>query len=96
MRRGKRYTLEQFKYREYAENYSQSIKKAAKELGVYPRKHETTGFQYRGYDLYIKQQNNQFLFYTINEEKHIVIVLRVLQDGMDWQNIIKRWLGKHL
>ena len=96
MRRGKRYTLEQFKYREYAENYSQSIKKAAKELGVYPRKHETTGFQYRGYDIYIKPQNNLLLFYTINEEKHIVIVLRVLQDGMDWQNIIKRWLGKHL
>ena len=91
----KRYILEQFKYREYAENYSQNIKKAAKELGIYPRKHEMTGFRYRGYDIYIMPQDNQLLFYTINEEKHIVTVLRVLQDGMDWQNIIKRWLSKH-
>lgn len=27
-----------------------------------------TGFRYRGYDIYIKPQDNQLLFYTINEE----------------------------
>ena len=68
------------------------IKKAVKELNTFPMGYETTGFQYRGYDIYMKPQDNHLLFYTIDEERATVTVLRVLQDGMDWQYIIKCWI----
>lgn len=88
----KRYILEKFKYRDYADNFSARIKKAAMELDMLPTGYGKTGFRYRGYDIYMKPQNNHLLFYTIDEEKKVVIVLRVLQDGMDWEYIIKHWI----
>lgn len=88
----KRYIIEKFKYREYAQNFSAKVKKAVKELDTLPTGYDTTGFQYRGYDIYMKPNNNHLLFYTIDEEKMVVTVLRVLQDGMDWEYIIQRWL----
>lgn len=88
----KRYIIDNFKYREYAENFSRKIKKAAQELDTFPAGYGTTGFQYRGYDIYIKPQSNHLLFYTVDEEKMVVTILRVLQDGMDWQYIIQRWI----
>ena len=88
----KRYIIQNFKYREYAENYSSKIKKAAEELAIFPIGHHSTGFKYRGYDIYMKPQSNHLLFYTINDDKAIVTVLRILQDGMDWEYIIKRWI----
>lgn len=75
----KRYIIQNFKYREYAESFSVKIKKAAGELAIFPTKHQTTGFQYRGYDIYMKPQSNHLLFYTIDDDRNIVTVLRILQ-----------------
>lgn len=91
----KKYILKHFKYREYAENFSQKIKVAAMQLKVFPSGYETTGFQYRGYDIYMKPQSNHLLFYTIDERTATVTILRVLQDGMDWEYIIKRWIKRN-
>lgn len=88
----KQYIIEKFKYREYAQNFSAKIKKAVQELDTLPAGYDTTGFQYRGYDIYMKPNSGHLLFYTIDEEKMTVTVLRVLQDGMDWEYIIHRWL----
>lgn len=88
----KRYIIQNFKYREYAENFSSRIKKAAEELAIFPISHPLTGFKYRGYDIYMKPQSNHLLFYTIDDDKGIVTVLRILQDGMDWEYIIQRWI----
>lgn len=88
----KRYIIQNFKYREYAESFSMKIKKAAGELAIFPTKHQTTGFQYRGYDIYMKPQSNHLLFYTIDDDRNIVTVLRILQDGMDWEYIIQQWI----
>lgn len=71
----KRYIIENFKYRDYAQNFSAKIKKAAQGLDTLPT----------GYDIYMKPNSNHLLFYTVDEEKMVVIVLRVLQDGMDWK-----------
>ena len=92
----KRYIIENFKYRDYAQNFSAKIKKAAQELDTLPTGYGTTGFQYRGYDIYIKPNSNHLLFYTVDEEKMIVTVLRVLQDGMDWEYIIQRWIESNV
>lgn len=40
----KKYILDTFKYREYAENFSKKIKKAIKELDSFPKGYEATGY----------------------------------------------------
>ena len=40
----------------------------------------------------MKPQSNHLLFYTVDDDKGIVTVLRVLQDGMDWEHIIQQWI----
>ncbi len=92
----KRYIIENFKYRDYAQNFSAKIKKAAQEPDTLPNGYATTGFQYRGYDIYMKPNSNHLLFYTIDEEKMVVTVLRVLQDGMDWEYIIGHWIESNI
>lgn len=91
----KRYILQHFKYREYAENFSKTIKKAVQQLDTLPRGYDKIGFQYRGYDIYMKPQGNHLLFYIVNDETLTVTVLRVLQDGMDWEYIIRRWIREY-
>ncbi len=76
----KKYILEKFKYRDYAENFSSKIKKSAQELNTLPKGYGTTGFVYRGYEVYMKPTNNHLLFYTVDEVKKVVTVLRVLLD----------------
>lgn len=44
----KKYILRNFKYREYANNFSKEIKKAVQDLGTLPTGYGTIGFQYRG------------------------------------------------
>lgn len=91
----KQYILRKFKYRAYANNFSNRIKLAAKQLDTFPQGYGTTGFSYRGYDIYLKPAENHLLFYTIDDSKLVVTVLRVLQDGMDWEYIIREWLERH-
>lgn len=91
----KKYILNNFKYRDYAENFSAKIKKAARELDIMPRGYKTTGFVYRGYEIYLKPASNHLLFYTIDQARKEVTVLRVLQDGMDWEYIIQRWIERN-
>ncbi len=91
----KQYILEKFKYRDYAENFSSKIKKAAQALDTLPQGYKTTGFVYRGYEIYMKSSSNHLLFYTIDEERAVVTVLRVLQDGMDWEYIIQQWIDRN-
>lgn len=88
----KSYIIQNFKYREYAENFSMKIRKAAEELAIFPTSHKTTGFQYRGYNIYMKPQSNHLLFYTIDDDSGVVTVFRILQDGMDWEYIIGQWV----
>ncbi len=91
----KKYILQHYKYREYAENFSRKIKKAVKELETFPTGYRHTGFRYKDYDIYMKSEYRCLLFYTIDETEKTVTVLRVLQDGMDWQYIIRRWIQEY-
>ena len=89
----KKYIFDTFKYRELGTNFTKKIKEAAKGLKTLPAKHNTIGFLYRGYKIYLKPYRTYLIFYVINEKKKIVTILRVLQDGMNWQVIIKDWLN---
>ena len=84
----KAYILENFKYREYAENFSRKIKPAIRSLSVFAEGYEKTGFVIEGYDVYFKPYSTYLIFFVI--EKNTVTVIRVLKDRMYWQKIINR------
>ena len=48
----KKYILDQFKYRELGEDFTQKMKKATNGLKTIPNIHNTIGFTYRGYDIH--------------------------------------------
>lgn len=95
IRRMKKYILDQFKYRELGENFTRKMKEAANSLKTLPGGYDTIGFQYRGYDIHLKPYRTYLFFYIVDEEETCVTVLRVLQDGMNWQFIIRRWLEQN-
>lgn len=88
----KKYILENFKYRELGENFTKRMKEAARQLKTLPEGYDTVGFQYCGYDIYLKPYRTYLFFYIVDESTHTITVLRVMQDGMNWQYILKRWL----
>lgn len=92
MRKMKKYILDTFKYRELGENFTKKMKEAIEGLKTLPAGYDTVGFQYRGYDIHLKTYRTYLFFYVVDDEKKTVTVLRVMQDGMDWQFILKRWL----
>lgn len=92
IRKMKKYILEQFKYRELGENFTQKMKEAVRDLKILPSGYHTIGFQYKGYDIFLKPHRSYLFFYIVNENNTTVTILRVLQDGMNWQFIMKQWL----
>lgn len=88
----KKYIIDNFKYRSYAENFSHKIKKAVMQLDIFPVGYDTTGFTYKEYDIYFKPYQSYIIFYTVNDDKGVVTVLRVLRDSEDWQYIIRKWI----
>lgn len=84
----KSYILKNFKYREYAENFSKKIKKAIKELDPFAEGYEKTGFLIEGLEVYYKPYSTYLIFFVI--EDATVTVVRVLKDRMYWQAIINR------
>ena len=90
----KRFILNHFLSRDLAENFSAKIKSAIQKLDTFPAAYKSTGFVYRGYKIYLKPRSTYLIFYVVDEEKKMVTVLRVLQEGMNWKHIIKCWLQK--
>lgn len=95
MREMKRYILNTFKYRELGENFTKKMKKAANKLKTLPTGYDIVGLKYRGYDIFLKPYQTYLFFYIVDENDSTVTVLRVLQDGMNWQYILKRWIKEH-
>ena len=84
----KSYILKNFKYREYAENFSKKIKKAIKELNPFAEGYEKTGFLIEELEVYYKPYSTYLIFFVV--EDSTVTVIRVLKDRMYWQAIINR------
>lgn len=88
----KKYILERFRYRELGDSFSVKIKKALKGLEIFPGAYQETGFVLRGYPVYMKSYKAYLIFYLVDEKNKRITVLHVLQEGMNWQFVIKRWL----
>lgn len=43
----------------------------------------------------MKPKRGYLIFYTVKEQDATVVVLRVLQDRMDWKYILKRWADEN-
>lgn len=84
----KEYILNTFKYCEYAENFSQKIKNAIKELGSFPKAYEATEYIIEGLRVYFKPYSTYLIFFVI--EDSTITVIRVLKDRMYWQSIIMK------
>lgn len=95
MKRMKKYILDTFIYPELGENFVRKMKAAANELKEIPKTSCTIDFKYRGYDIYLKVYRTYLFFYIVNVEQMKVTVLRILQDGMNWQFILKQWLKEN-
>ncbi len=92
MKEMKKYILNTFKYRELGENFTKKMKEAVAGLKVLPAGFDTIGLRYRGYDIYLKPYKSYLFFYVVSEESETVTILRVLQDGMNWEFILENWL----
>jgi toxin ParE1/3/4 len=56
--------------------------------------YQHTGFMDWGYQICTKPRDTYLVFYVVDESKQVVPVLRIMQDGMNWQYIIGRWIRK--
>lgn len=84
----KKYILDTFKYREYAENFSKKIKKAIKERDSFQKDYEAAGYIIQGLSVYFKPYSTYLIFFVV--ENSTITVIRVLKDRMYWQAIIKK------
>lgn len=91
----KKYILDNFQYREYADNFVKRMKVATKGLKIMPASFDTIGFRYRGYGIHMKPYRTYLIFYVVDNVTMTVTVLRILKDGMDWQYIIRQWLKQN-
>ena len=65
-----------------------------KSLDTFPDGYQHTGFLDWGYQICTNPRDTYLVFYVLDESKQVVPVLRIMQDGMNWQYIIGRWIRK--
>lgn len=58
----KKYILDTFKYREYAENFSKKIKRTINELATFPDGYEKTGYVIEGHTIYFHPYSTYLIF----------------------------------
>lgn len=64
-------------------------------LGIFPFKSLGIGFHYRGYQIHKKIYKSYLLFYIVNTSENTIEVLRVLQNSINWQKVIRRFAPYH-
>lgn len=89
------YILLHFKYRQLVKNFKRKMQKVEKGLTTFPDGYEPSGFEYRGYTIYMKPESTYLIFYIVDTQDKTVQILRVLQDGMNWKYIINRWIKEN-
>ena len=69
----KKYILDTFRYREYAENFSKKIKTAIKELASFPTGYEETGYVIEGLSIYFRPYSTYLIFFVVEDTTVTVI-----------------------
>lgn len=84
----KKYILNNFGYREYAEKFSKKIKEAIQKIKLFPKSYKKTEYSIEGLDVYFKPYDTYLIFFVINEST--ITIIRILKDRMYWQSIIEQ------
>lgn len=95
MRQMRNYIVKTFKYREYGVNFSKKIKEGVNKIADAPLGYQQIELEYRGYDIRMLVHKTYLLFYIVDFRQRSITILRILQGGMDWMRIIKKWLREH-
>lgn len=88
----KRYILDNFRYIELGQKFLAKIKKGVDEIKIFPHAFVPLGMRYRGLEIKSKVYKSYIFLYVVSEVKMEVLILRVMQDEMDWKNLMKNWL----
>ena len=89
----RQYILKEFEYLELVDNFDKKMSKAIKKIQNAPKIYQPTEFYYREYEIYMRCVGSYLFFYIV--EDVTIILLRVLQNGMNWKYIIKSWIEKN-
>ena len=95
IKRMRRYIVKTFKYLEYGKNFTKKMKEARLRMLDAPLAYHSIELEYRGYDIRLLVHKGYLFFYTTDITYRTIYVVRVLQEGMDWMRIIKRWIKEH-
>ena len=88
----RKYIIDHFGYREYADAFTKKIKKGIDTIKKFPEGYSGTEFQYRGHKIYLRPYQKYLILYTIDKTINKITILRVMKDGMDWRFVLGRWL----
>lgn len=72
-----------------AEKLYRNINHEIRKLENFPAKFSDTGIRYRGYVIHKKIYETFLIFYTIDDARQEVYVLRVIKDLMNWKKMLR-------
>ena len=72
-----------------AQKLYNNLNREVSNTGLFPLKFSDSGIKYRGYIIHKKFFESYLLFYIIDNEKHMVYILRILKDRMNWQRMLQ-------
>lgn len=91
----KRYILKQFKYKEYGENFDAKMRSAYETVKNVNKSIDPIKIIYRGYNIFLLSHKTYLFFYIVDEDRRVITILRVMQDGMNWMPHIMKWIGQN-
>jgi len=81
--------IDEFKNHKAALDFIERYDKEATALSYFPFGYRGIGFEYRSYEIRLKPFGTYNIFFAINAEDMVVIILRILKDQQHWQSILK-------
>jgi plasmid stabilization system protein ParE len=83
------YMIDEFKNHKAALDFLDNYDYEVNRLSTFPFGFRGIGIEYRGYEIRLKPHGTYNIFFVIDTDENIIIVLRVLKDLQDWQAIIQ-------
>lgn len=83
------YMIDPLKNKQAAKDFLALYDKEAKRLSDFPFGYRGVSFEYRGYEIHLKVFSTYNIFFIIDTEENLIIILRVLKDRQNWQAILQ-------
>lgn len=83
------YMVDEFKNHKAALDFLDRYDIEVSRLSSFPFGYRGISIEYRGYEIRLKPFGTYNVFFVVNTEENIIVILRVLKDRQDWQSIIR-------